>query len=288
VESNRSYTALCGNKGRNLDFHTARQHESGVRGNSEPKLAGRAVSILGVEVANCSRLEAIGLLENLFRADDVASHGIFIVNAHTLNLAAEDERYRCVLNAAHTVFADGTGARWAARLRGVRLKDNLVGTDLIPQLFRATAGFGYRYFLLGARAETITRAAEVCRNAYPGWTLAGFHSGHFRKEETRDVIEKINSAKPHLLLVGMGNPLQELWIHENQRALRVPVCIGVGGLFDHWGGNLARAPAWVRRRGFEWLHILSQQPHKWRRYLLGNPKFLFRILRTMTRESSIR
>ena len=79
----------------------------------------------------------------------------------------------------------------------------------------------------------------------------------------------------------MGNPLQEQWIHDHRAALRVPVSIGVGGLFDHWGGNLRRAPLWVRRLGFEWLQILLQQPgRKWRRYLLGNPKFLARAFGT--------
>jgi len=59
----------------------------------------------------------------------------------------------------------------------------------------------------------------------------------------------------------------------------VPVSVGVGGLFDHWAGNLKRAPGWVRRFGIEWVQLLLQQPHKWRRYVLGNPKFVVRALR---------
>lgn len=279
-----------------MHLHSTGRQKNSIRSKSNPDLFRQeqtgvgasiesTVSILGIRVSNYSRLEAIELLRNLF-SRGTESRGIFIVNAHTLNLAAENGGYRDVLNSAHTVFADGTGARWAARLRGVRLKDNLVGTDLIPQLFRETANCGYRYFLLGARTETIERAAQACRSSFPGWTLAGFHTGHFAKEQTAEVIKKINSTRSHLLLVGMGNPLQECWIHENRHALQVPVCIGVGGLFDHWSGNLRRAPAWVRRRGFEWLHILYQQPHKWRRYLLGNPKFLVRIVRAARQDSA--
>src|SRR5262249_13624204 len=76
-----------------------------------------------------------------------------------------------------------------------------------------------------------------------------------------------------------GNPLQEEWITRHLPDLRVPVSIGVGGLFDHWAGNLVRAPHWIRRAGFEWLQILLQQPRKkWRRYMLGNPKFIARAL----------
>jgi N-acetylglucosaminyldiphosphoundecaprenol N-acetyl-beta-D-mannosaminyltransferase len=236
------------------------------------------VSVLGVGISNCSRTEAIELLDRLLRSNAKCAHRIFIANAHTLNLAAEDCRYLKVLNGAYRVFGDGTGARWAARLQGVRLKDNLVGTDLIPALFRATAGRGFRYFLLGSDEATISRAAVTCVSANPGWDLAGFHHGYFGDAELPAVIGKINASNAHLLLVGMGNPLQERWIHDHRHALDVAVCIGVGGLFDHWAGNLRRAPAWIRRYGFEWLQILFQQPRKkWRRYVIGNPKFLVRV-----------
>jgi len=87
-----------------------------------------------------------------------------------------------------------------------------------------------------------------------------------------------------VLLVAMGNPRQESWIHQHRAALRVPISIGVGGLFDHWAGRLRRAPGWVRELGIEWMQILLQQPHKWRRYVLGNPKFLARAVRSAARE----
>jgi len=217
--------------------------------------------------------------------DLAATRPVYIVNAHTLNLASESQTYREILNSGHVVFADGTGARWAARLRGVRLKANLVGTDLVPAFFRTTSGRGYRYFLLGANHETIHRAAETSRRMFPGWQLAGFHHGYVQDEiGAAKVIDEINAAYPHVLLVGMGNPLQEQWIHRHRASLQVPVSIGVGGLFDHWGGNLQRAPVWVRRHGLEWTQLLLQQPHKSRRYLLGIPKFLLRMVACLPRE----
>jgi N-acetylglucosaminyldiphosphoundecaprenol N-acetyl-beta-D-mannosaminyltransferase len=243
-----------------------------------------ALSILGVRIANCSQRQAIELIERLMSDEPACARAIFIANAHTLNLAWENAEYRHILNNAHRVFADGTGTRWAARLRGVSFEDNLVGTDLVPELFRATAGRGYRCFLLGSDERTIAQAAAFCARTYPGWDFAGFHHGYSRDCEVAQLVERINTERPHLLLVAMGNPLQERWIHRHRDRLRVPVCIGVGGLFDHWAGNLRRAPLWVRNHGFEWLQILFQQPHKWRRYLIGNPKFLYRIVRELPKE----
>jgi N-acetylglucosaminyldiphosphoundecaprenol N-acetyl-beta-D-mannosaminyltransferase len=236
------------------------------------------VSVLGVQIVNLDEASAIVLLEQMI--DDYAgqSRAVYFVNAHTLNIAAREPAFRGVFNRATCVFGDGTGVRWAARCRGARMKANLNGTDLVPRLFRDTAGRRLRYFLLGASADAIARAAVTTQELFPGWTLAGYHHGFIDKQHCREVIEQINDARPHLLLVGMGNPLQEQWIDRHLASLRVPICMGTGGLFDRWAGNLPRAPRWVRRAGYEWVHILLKQPHKWRRYLLGNPQFLWRMI----------
>src|SRR5688572_16979779 len=118
-------------------------------------------------------MQAIAGLEQLLveRYDD--ARAIYFVNAHTLNLASENPDYRDLLNDADYVFGDGTGVRWAARVRGMRMQANLNGTDLVPRLFHDTAGRGYRYFLFGATPDTIDRAASNAQQCFPGWTLAG-------------------------------------------------------------------------------------------------------------------
>jgi len=238
-------------------------------------------TVLGVHLCNVSRRRAIALLHAAIRHRAGRAVSIFMANAHTLNLAVADPSYREVLNAADYVFADGTGIRWAARLQGVRMLANMVGTDLIPEMFHRTADGSYSYFLLGADAQTIPLAAEYARRAFPGWKQVGSLAGYIADETTNSAtIDAIHRARPDLLLVGMGNPLQEQWIHRNLPRLSVPVCVGVGGLFDYWAGNVSRAPQWLRRAGHEWLWRLCQQPRlKAHRYLIGNPLFLARVLR---------
>jgi N-acetylglucosaminyldiphosphoundecaprenol N-acetyl-beta-D-mannosaminyltransferase len=236
------------------------------------------VSIFGVRIANLDEPTAIDWLAQTIDGYDGRSRAVYFVNAHTLNFAAQQPAFRDLLNRAACVFGDGTGVRWAARSRGVRMQANLNGTDLVPRLLHDTAGRGLRYFFLGTTAETLARAAAKAQELFPGWTLAGYHHGFIDKHHCPDVIEQINAARPHLLLVCMGNPLQEQWIDRHLSALRVPICMGAGALFDRWAGDLPRAPRWIRRLGYEWAHILLQQPHKWRRYLLGNPLFLYRTL----------
>ena len=133
--------------------------------------------------------------------------------------------------------------------------------------------------------QAIPVAADVARRTFPGWNQAGFHHGYLTDEAIlATAIDRINAAGADVLLIGMGNPLQEQWIHRHRHKLNVPVCMGIGGLFDFWAGNVSRAPECLRRFGHEWLWRLYQQPAlKARRYLLGNPLFLSRVLRERCR-----
>ncbi len=149
----------------------------------------------------------------------------------------------------------------------------------MPELLRREANKGHRMYMLGGRADTIARSVAGARSRFPGWDIPGWHHGYLTADDTERVIEDINRCDVNLLRVGMGNPIQEEWIHRHRAALRVPLTIAVGGLFAYWAGELERAPAWMRARGLEWLHILSRQPRKARRYLVGNPLFVSRILR---------
>jgi N-acetylglucosaminyldiphosphoundecaprenol N-acetyl-beta-D-mannosaminyltransferase len=243
-------------------------------------LGDRRLAVLGVQITDVHMSRALEMVRDMIEQYDGRTRSVYFVNAHALNLACSDRAYRGVLNAADYVFGDGTGVRWAARLQGMRLRDNVNGTDLVPALLNASIGPKRRYFMLGTDENSIRRAAEHAAATFPNWTLAGFHHGYLANPEINaQAVDEINRAQADLLLVGMGNPLQERWIHDNRDRLRAPVCLGIGGLFQYWAGTIRRAPRWLRGSGFEWLGILAQQPQKAKRYIVGNPQFLARIIR---------
>lgn len=202
------------------------------------------------------------------------------MHAATANLAHEDANFCAALNRGDLVLNDGIGVRWAARREGLVLEDNLVGTDLVPLLLQARR---LRVYLLGGLPGVAERAAGFLRDRFPEVEVAGWGAGYWEPSQEPDVVEGIRRAAPDLLLVGMGNPQQELFIDRNLSRLGCRVAMGVGGLFDHWSGRLRRASPWLRRWGLEWLQLLVQQPHKWRRYVWGNPKFLWRAFAPLRR-----
>ena len=82
------------------------------------------------------------------------------------------------------------------------------------------------------------------RQHFPGWTLRGYHHGFLADAHVNAaVVEQIRSVRPDVLLVGMGNPLQEHWIHRHRDWLPGTVCLGIGGLFDYWVGNVTPGAA---------------------------------------------
>jgi len=93
------------------------------------------------------------------------------------------------------------------------------------------------------------------------------------------VLHEINASASSIVLVGMGTPIQEQWIDRYGNRLEVPVTWAVGALFDFVTEERHRAPPWMLHYGLEWLHRLAMEPARlWKRYLIGNPVFLWRVL----------
>jgi N-acetylglucosaminyldiphosphoundecaprenol N-acetyl-beta-D-mannosaminyltransferase len=58
------------------------------------------------------------------------------------------------------------------------------------------------------------------------------------------------------LVVGLGSPKQEIWLHPNARQLDAKVATAAGGTIDFIAGRQPRALVWVRLMGMERLHRL--------------------------------
>jgi N-acetylglucosaminyldiphosphoundecaprenol N-acetyl-beta-D-mannosaminyltransferase len=184
-------------------------------------------------------------------------------------LARHDASFRATLNRAALNIPDGIGLLLAARLAGQRLREHVQGTDLVLLLAAESARAGHRWFLLGGESETALRAADGLRARFPGLHVVGAERGSPWPADDPCVRRRIAAADGvDVLLVAYGAPKQERWLERNLAELGVPVGIGVGGVFNYFSGATPRAPGWVRRAHFEWLHRLITQPWRWRRQLV--------------------
>ncbi|HZK50647.1 MAG TPA: WecB/TagA/CpsF family glycosyltransferase [Actinomycetota bacterium] len=206
------------------------------------------------------------------------------VNAHTLNLATTDSSYAEVLRGADLVLNDGKGVLLAGLILGRRFPADLNGNFFTPLLLDHAAASGWSIYILGSRPGVAESVAEVLKAKHPGLAIAGTMHGHFSASDEDDVVARIRETNPGLLLVGMGNPLQERFLARRLKDSGARVGLGVGAYLDFQVGEVERAPTWMNRIGIEWVHRLVQEPRRmWRRYLLGNPLFVWRVLRARLR-----
>jgi exopolysaccharide biosynthesis WecB/TagA/CpsF family protein len=242
------------------------------------KYLARRPELFGVPI------DTVTMQRALEQIDAAVKHGrqlghcsvLTFVNAHCLNLAYHDAEYRSILNCAETVWPDGSGVRLAGRLRRFNVPENVNGTDMLPLLCDGK----YSLYLLGGRPGVAVRMMENLQQRYPKVRIVGTASGYFgTPQEEERIIAEVNAANPDLLLVAMGVPKQEKWITAHRGELKCGAAIGVGGLFDFYSGRIPRAPMWMRKAGLEWCYRLYQEPIRlFKRYIIGNPLFVWRVL----------
>jgi N-acetylglucosaminyldiphosphoundecaprenol N-acetyl-beta-D-mannosaminyltransferase len=233
-------------------------------------------SIFGVEILNTTMKEALSFIVERAREKKITQ--ICFVNPDCLNIAFRNPAYAEVLRNADWVLPDGIGIHLACRMKGSEMRENVNGTDLFPRLCERLNGSGLSLYFLGAEAGLADCAATAMRNRFPNLCIAGCHEGYFTELEESRLIAEINRSKADILLVGMGVPRQDSWIARHRAELAPAVCIGVGGLFDFYSNRIPRAPEWIRELGLEWTWRLAMEPRRmWQRYLIGNPKFLYRV-----------
>ncbi|HMD88480.1 MAG TPA: WecB/TagA/CpsF family glycosyltransferase [Anaerolineaceae bacterium] len=205
------------------------------------------------------------------------------VNVHAVNLAYKQGWFKDFINQSQVVFCDGFGVKWAAKFLHGKELQRYTPPDWFGRLAGMCAENEISIFFLGTRQDVIEKAAAVLKEGHPRLKIAGVHHGFFNKEplssENQEVLASINGCHADILVVGFGMPAQEKWILDNWGQLHASVVIPVGAFFDCLAGDVVRAPRWMTDNGLEWLGRLIIEPRRlWKRYILGNPLFLWRVL----------
>lgn len=236
----------------------------------------RQTRILGVRVDCLDMKSALERIESF--AAEGGHHLVATVNPEFVMLARQDSAFARVLESADLCLPDGTGVVWAARRQGCALCEPVAGTDMLPLLASMCARRGFRLFLLGAGPGVADELASILRSLHPSLLVAS-HSGSPEPSSDDESLRLIRDHGTQVLLVAYGAPKQEMWIDRLRNRLDVAVAMGVGGAFDYLTGRVPRAPAWMRRAGFEWLHRLAHQPWRIRRMAVL-PVYAIKVLRS--------
>ncbi len=210
---------------------------------------------------------------------------ICVAPVSTVMTAVDNLEYRDIVNNAAMVTADGMPLVWASHVKGIKDLQRVCGPDLMMKIC-ADSSLSLRHCFYGSTDEVLMMLQKKLQEQNPDIQIVGAYAPSFstqRQQEDQVFIDQINQVRPDILWVGLGSPKQDYWMHQHRDILDVPVMIGVGAAFDFLAGIKPRAPQWMQRCGLEWLFRLSCEPRRlWRRYLVGNVRFMWEALKAMT------
>lgn len=210
------------------------------------------------------------------------------LNAGKIVDIQEDIHLRKSINTADIINADGQAVVWASKLLGKPIKERVAGVDLMDNLIRMAAEKKYKVYLLGAKEEVVSRLKNLYTEQYGKELVAGYRNGYFKEEDEEEIVKDIVDSGAQLLFVAITSPIKENFLYRHRKALRnVNFIMGVGGSFDVFAGEVKRAPVWMQKIGMEWFYRFLQEPKRmWRRYLVGNSKFIYLVLKEKWRKPS--
>lgn len=239
-------------------------------------VATRREKLLGLPMDLLTMEESVDACVDLMRAERFAQH--VVVNAAKVVAAHDDPELARIIAACDLINVDGMSVVWAGRFLGHSIPERVAGIDLMERLLERCVKEGFGVFFLGASEDTLRAFTEQVIVRYPDLVVAGSHHGYFADDH--QMAEAIRSSGARLLLIGISSPRKERFVDAVRNNLGPLVAMGVGGSFDIWAGKTRRAPEWMQRAGLEWLYRVIQEPRRmWRRYLVGNTRFLLLVLR---------
>ncbi len=232
------------------------------------------ISILNTIIDNLSTQETLQIIENSIINGKQLHH--VVVNAGKIVDLQSDLQLRKSVNESDLINADGQAVVWASRFLGQPLKERVAGIDLMTSLVEMAHQNKHKIFLFGAKEEIVKEVADIYSKKYSKDIIAGYRNGYFNIEDEQDIAKEIADSGAQILFVAISSPTKENFLYHNKNLLnKVNFIMGVGGSFDVIAGKVKRAPLWMQNAGLEWFYRFLQEPKRmWRRYLVGNSKFI--------------
>lgn len=239
----------------------------------------RRIRVGKIPVDSVDLETAIAAVDALVRAGSGGT--VFTPNVDHVVVGEDNLRFRRAYETASLSLVDGMPVLWAARLLGERLPMKISGSDLVLPVLQLAHERQYRVYFLGADPGVAELARDKAQAMFPGIAIVGVDSPRIELDGALEAItERVRAARPHLVLVALGAPKQEIFCHEHLEAMRPAVLFGIGASLDFLAGVKRRAPTCISNLGFEWLYRLIQEPRRLAyRYLVRDPRFVGIVLR---------
>lgn len=208
------------------------------------------------------------------------------INAHSYNTAQHDQLFADSLSKCDVLLPDGVSILMACKLCGMKNcpEQRTPGWDLFETEMKRLNTKGGKVMFMGSSEHVLGLIRQRAKVDYPNLKVATYsppYKPEFSDEDNAAIVKAINEANPDLLWIGMTAPKQEKWIYKHWNELNIHCHAGsIGAVFDFYAGTAPRAPFSWQKVGLEWLYRFLIDPKRmWRRYLIGNPLFVWNVLK---------
>jgi len=246
----------------------------------------KRINFLDIPIVVLTMNETLYRVELAIKNQEHLHHTV--VNAGKIVLMQNNKELRRSVIDADLINADGQSVVWAAQLLGKDIPERVSGIDLMEKLVSISHENKYKCYFLGATEEVVSKVVDIYRDQYSEDIIAGYRNGYFDKDQELQISKEIAASGANILFVAITSPKKEIFLNTYKEELQeVNFIMGVGGSFDVISGKVRRAPLWMQNSGLEWFFRVLQEPKRmWKRYLVGNTKFIFLVLKSLIKEKT--
>lgn len=234
------------------------------------------IKVLNVEIDN------ISVDELLTRLD----HGVLVTpNVDDLMKHQRIREFHVCASKAEFSVCDSKVLLLSAKLLGTPLKEAIPGSSFFPQYCDYHAKDDTRIFLLGAKEGVAEIAKKKINSRIGREIVTGTYSPPFGfekdEQECERIVDMLRQTDANVVLVGLGNPKQTLWIYKyKDRVPNIKVWMALGATIDFEAGNIKRAPKIYQKLALEWLYRLCKEPKRmYRRYMIDDMPFFWLLMK---------
>ena len=235
------------------------------------------LNILGIKIKNATYYELILKLKKILNSR--TRYSFLNVNSNIILLASKDIYLRNYLSNFSDLYCDGIGVYFASKILYLRnsLKQRITGTDLYYHILDLANEMYAKIFFFGGSIEAARSIKKIIKKKYPNINITCILSRRTSFDD--DLLNTINNSHSDIIFIGLGTPHQEEFVSLYSKPINIPIQIAVGSGIEFLSGNYKRAPLVLRKIGLEWFYRLLNEPKRlWKRYLIGIPVFVFKVL----------
>ena len=231
---------------------------------------------------NSIRLEQYNIFKDSLGSIYVSDSKTIIntINAHSYIVAKSDALFKNALVESDILLPDGEGIVLMAKMLKKQKINKIAGADIHDYLLDEANKKSLKCFYLGASNQTLQLINEKQSKAYKNISfhfLSPPFKAIFSEEDSRSMINAINTVKPDILFVGMTAPKQEKWVHEHKNEINANIICSIGAVFDFIAETKKRAPQWIINCKLEWLYRSFTAWRLTKRYMYSTPLFLLEL-----------